>query len=154
MTTARSFQIGFLNAWRARVSLSIFTRSTGHLVIYGSTPWRCCGLVLHRRHLSCLSRSVVSQIPTAILASPTGLLAFTIAHLPASQYTQEQFVLKCAELRDFLSPFSHNAKLFIGMDANVRFPAALSEAVGPHTLGGSAGLRDVCLASMAGSFGL
>ena len=132
----------------------LFTSSTGHLVIYGTTPWRCCGLVLHRRHLSCLSRSVVSQFPTAILASPTGLLAFTSAHLPASHYSQEHYVFKCAELRDFLLPFSHNAKLFLGMDANVHFPASFSEAVGPHTLGGTAGLREVCIASMAESFNL
>ena len=132
----------------------LYTSYVGHPVIYGTTPWRCCGLVLHRRHLSCLSRSVVSQFPTAVLASPSGLLAFTSAHLPASHHTQEHYVLKCAELRDFLSPFSLNAKLFVGMDANVRFPASLSEAVGPHTMGGSAGLREVCLTSMAESFSL
>ena len=32
---------------------------------------------LNRRHLSCLSRSVAGPFPTASLASPTGLLAYT-----------------------------------------------------------------------------
>ena len=133
----------------------LFTTSTGHLVVYGSSPWRCCAVAIHSSHLPCLASTHVCSHPSAVLRTPAGIFSFTAAHLPAAHYPTEVFLEACSSLHEVLARHKVRCRLVVGMDANVQFAPNSSEAVGGLTSCTSTpGLRERTLSSLALSLGL
>ena len=73
----------------------LLTTAAGHLVVCGSSPWRCSAIAVHRNLVPSLLSSTVSPFPAVVLSLDAGPCAFCSTHLLASNYEDHYFVDVC-----------------------------------------------------------
>ena len=133
----------------------LFEPDPGHVVVYGTSPWRCSGVIVHKRHVTCISKFSASELPSVTLEDPNENLSFVSAHLPCCTHPLEQYALSCSRLHETCALLNNNNKLYIGMDANVQMTENMSTAVGTNVSGRVApAARALVLSALAESLGL
>ena len=80
---------------------------SGHSVLLGNTPWRCCGVVINRAHMNAIVSQDSDELPSAVLSKPDGTFYFISAHLPNVSHGPEAYTQSCVRLHDtyYLSSF-------------------------------------------------
>ena len=133
----------------------LFEPDPGHFVVYGTSPWRCSGVIVHKRHVSCISKFSASEFPSVTLQDPDGNLSFVSAYLPCCTHSYEDYGFTCSRLHETCARLKHNNKLYVGMGANVQMTANMSTAVGTNVSGqGAPAARALLLSAFAESLGL
>ena len=133
----------------------LLATAAGHLVVCGSSPWRCSAIAVHRNVVPSLLSSTVSPFPAVVLRLDAWSCAFCSAHLLASHYDDHYFV----DVRNAFSSCSMELSratknCFVGMDANAQFgPTCTSPSVGPFLSGTLHGLRQGLLSTLADTYG-
>ena len=95
----------------------LFEPDPGHFVVYGTSPWRCSGVIVHKRHVSCISKFSASEFPSVTLEDPDGNLSFVSAYLPCGIHPFEEYVFSRSRLHENCAQLKNNDKLYVGMDA-------------------------------------
>ena len=78
----------------------LYEPDPGHFVVYGTSPWRCSGVIVHKKHVSCVSSFSASEYPSVTVQDPDGSLSFVSAYLPCSSHPYEEYVFSCARLHE------------------------------------------------------
>ena len=113
------------------------------------------GVIVHKRHVSCISKFSASEFPSVTLEDPDGNLSCVSAYLPYSSHSYEEYVLSCSRLHETCAHLSAYNKLYVGMDANVQMIANLTPAVVANVSGqGAPAARALILSALADSLGL
>ena len=106
---------------------------SGHSVLLGNTPWRCCGVVINRTHTNAIVSQDSGESPSAVLSTPHCTFFFSSAHLPNVSHGLEAYTQSCVRLHDTIAHLSLNCKALLGHDANVQLKPGMSAAVGVVT---------------------
>ena len=118
-----------------RASIGELIDVDGHLLLLGSSPWRCNGILVHRRHCTSIVAHRTGIYPSVTLDTEAGRITCVSAHLPNRNYPIMDFVNACLSLHEVCSHVVDTSKLCIGVDANVQLAPRSNEAVGVHTTG-------------------
>ena len=132
--------VSSLRMWRTPVRFtatrsppfySRLPRAAGHVVVCGSSPWRCSAIAAHRNRVPSLLSSTVSPLLAVVLSLDAGPCAFCSAHLLASHYEDHYFVDVCNDVSSCLMELSRENSIVFrwhGSQRSLRNPL-------PFTLG-------------------
>ena len=126
----------------------------GRLLLSGSSPWRCNGVLAYRRHCTSTVAHRTGIYPSVVLDTEAGRITGVSAHLPNRNYPTMGFVNACLSLHEVCSHVMDTSKLCIGGDANVQLAPRCNAAVGVHTIGPPSCERALIFAELAGALKL
>ena len=92
----------------------------GHLLLLGSSPWRCNGILVLRKHCISFVAYRTGTYPSVTLDTEAGRITCVSAHLPNRNCPIMDYVNACLNLRGVCSLVMDTPKLCVGVDANVQ----------------------------------